>query len=58
MDPSDYEWTGEWERTIFKEYWCPTRERWVVCDAPCPDGVPHELSRNVPRHMKVMRLRK
>lgn len=51
----DFEWTGEYDTVTYEEYWCPTDQRWSTCPSPCPDGTPHEPSRNEPHQVKVMR---
>ncbi len=54
--PRRHEHTGEMVETYYTEYWCPSDKKWVMCSAPCPDGMPHKLSRQKPIMSEQLRL--
>ncbi len=54
--PKRHEHTEEMVEIYYTEYWCPSEKRWVMCSAPCPDGMPHKLSRQKPIMSEQIRL--
>jgi hypothetical protein len=37
--------TDECHTEPLVEWWCPSDETWTVCPGPCPDGQPHDQTR-------------
>lgn len=51
----DFEETGELTEITVTHWWCPSQQRWVMCDEPCPDGTPHTEKRTYKTMAHIMR---